>query len=232
MPHVSEKAVSVPLDRLMRRCAEETERFFRRQPHADAPCFQLFRYALREQNSRAWDAIVAQYTPLVTGWVREHGLFHRCSEPAEHFVNDAFWRLWRGCPSDKFDRFGELAQLLSYLKACVHSSISDHLRRRGSALREPLPDEIDERPAEQPVHAALEHEAREDLDRLLAARLRDAKERLVLEAFFMLGLRPREIVQRYPDVFADVFEVYRVKDNLMRRLRRDEILRRFWEDHG
>ncbi len=232
MPEVTDRAKTASLDHLTRRCAQETERFFRRQPHSDSPCFELFRHALRHHNSRAWDAVVGQYTPLVTGWVREHARFHRCNEAAEHFVNEAFWRLWRGCTPEKFDRFGELAQLLSYLKACVHSSISDHLRRQSAALREPLPDEIDDRPDGRPQQRALDQERRAELERLLASRVHDAKERLVLEAYFMLGLPPREILARHSDAFADVYEVYRVKDNLMRRLRRDDLLRRFLEDDG
>ena len=41
------------------------------------------------------------------------------------------------------------------------------------------------------------------------------------------GMAPREIALRYPGLFGDVSDVYRLKRNLMDRLSRDKSLREF-----
>ena len=58
------------------------------------------------------------------------------------------------------------------------------------------------------------------------ARLRSDKERRVVYGSFVLALKPRELYAQSPDLFRDVREVYRVKENVMARLRRDAELAR------
>jgi hypothetical protein len=45
-------------------------------------------------------------------------------------------------------------------------------------------------------------------------------------ASFALGLKPREIYARSGGLFDDVKEVYRVKENVLARLRRDPELKK------
>jgi hypothetical protein len=58
-------------------------------------------------------------------------------------------------------------------------------------------------------------------------RLNDEKERLVLHGLFVLALKPRELCDHYQNMFADVEEVYRIKQNILARLRRDVEFRKF-----
>jgi hypothetical protein len=55
----------------------------------------------------------------------------------------------------------------------------------------------------------------------LQARMKDEKERKVLYGSFVLDLKPREIFGFYDQEFADVREVYRLKENILGRIRRD-----------
>jgi hypothetical protein len=56
-------------------------------------------------------------------------------------------------------------------------------------------------------------------------RLHSPQERLVFCASFEWNLRPGVIAERWPDVFASAREVSRIKERILRRLRRDEGLR-------
>ena len=50
---------------------------------------------------------------------------------------------------------------------------------------------------------------------------------LVARLCCALGLRPREIRERYPSQFPNASAVYRIKRNLVERLRRDPEIREF-----
>ncbi len=67
----------------------------------------------------------------------------------------------------------------------------------------------------------------QELRRAIDAELHDEAERLVAHLCLVLDLKPREVYERHPDRFADVADVYRVKRNLLERLRRSPAIRRF-----
>ncbi len=67
----------------------------------------------------------------------------------------------------------------------------------------------------------------QELRRAIDAELHDEAERLVAHLCLVLDLKPREVSARHPDRFADVADVYRVKRNLLERLRRSPAIRRF-----
>jgi len=53
------------------------------------------------------------------------------------------------------------------------------------------------------------------------------KERRVVYGSFVLALKPRELYAQFRETFRDVKEVYRVKENVLARLRRDAELQEF-----
>ena len=61
----------------------------------------------------------------------------------------------------------------------------------------------------------------------ISQKLNDQKERLVMQGIFVLALKPRELCDYYEKIFTDVEEVYRIKQNVLARLRRDEEFRKF-----
>ena len=48
----------------------------------------------------------------------------------------------------------------------------------------------------------------------------DPAERLLLDLVYRQGLAPAEIAQQHPDMFADVKQVYRIHERLLKRARR------------
>jgi RNA polymerase sigma factor (sigma-70 family) len=212
-------------------CADQSDRFFRRESHDPRFCFELLRRALALRDALAWEQIYRQYQPLVVGWVTRHPAFERSGEDAGAFVNAAFERLWSAIPPERFAQFPDLASLLRYLQMCVHSVLTDHARSAAQSALTLMPEMVDDRLAQPDIAVAVaDRAAREAFWALLRPRLRDRREREVVYAAYILGLKPREICQHYSASFPRVADVYRVKENLLERLRRDPELRRLVSD--
>jgi hypothetical protein len=213
---------------LTHRCAQETHRFFQRQAYDPAYCHELFRRAVVENNQEAHTCIYVQYEPLVSGWVERHPSFPVSGEEVQYFVNRAFEKLWRVLTPEKFARFAELRALLSYLKMCTHSVIVDSARARHHVFVDEEPDQVLASLAsrqEDVESNAIRRAQQQAFWQLIDARLNDEKERIVVYGSFVLALKPRDLYQQYGQLFADVKEIYRTKQNVMERLRRDESLK-------
>jgi RNA polymerase sigma factor (sigma-70 family) len=215
------------LDTLAQQCAQQTGRFFRKLEYDPAYCFELFRRALGDNDQTAWKLVYEQYRTLVAGWVRSHPEFERSGEEAQDFVNRAFERMWAACTPSRFECFRDLKSLLAYLKMCVHSAIMDEVRRAGPPTRElPGPVDPDAGIADAPADSELlATESREQLWDLVNARLRDEKERVVVRGLFVLDLKPGAIYARWPGLFRDTREIYRIRQIVLERLSRDPNLR-------
>lgn len=215
---------------LARDCAQETSRFFRDQNYDPRYCFELFRKAILERDQFAWDAVFAQYGPLVSRWVQQHSRFEATGEEVQYFVNRAFEKIWVALAPEKFQAFTELGPLLRYLKMCVHSVISDYGRSQELAELLSLAEESAVEIADS--SPSLEEKALERTDRLkfweaVNLRLQDEKERRVVYDSFVLGLKPRQVFERMSGLFASIDEIYLVKQNVLARLRRDPEIRLF-----
>lgn len=209
------------------RCARETERFFRSQNYDPHYCFELFRRAILHHNERAWALVYEQYRPLVAGWVERHSAFEASGEESQYFVNRAFEKMWSAISPDSFGRFPDLKSLLRYLQMCVHSAVVDEVR----SSEAPTVDVEDDALAalSRSADAGIEKQAltralREDFWQRIDERLNDEKERLVVRGSYVLGLKPRELYADYQTTFEDVTEIYRIKQNVMDRFRRDREL--------
>jgi len=214
------------------RCQKETERFFRRMAADASACFELFRRAVVDQNEAAWDLILEQYRPLVAGWVERHPAYATIDEDADPFVIHAFEKFWQAMAPQKFRSFSDLKALLSYLKMCVHSSVMDYLRTH---KRSSMEIELDERIVATAVRTGIAYQTgmeesvvqrvqADDLWRQIEGRLNDDRERLVIHCVFVQDLKPRRILAEYGHIFTDVKEIYRIKENVLTRLRRDQAL--------
>lgn len=194
-----------------------------RRPHDDPYAFELFRRALALGNQDAWTALYDLYGTLVKAWVAQH-LPPALAEASEALVNDAFFRLFHAIDATRFGQFPSTPSLLAYLKACASSVVSDHLR----SLRAHR--------AEEAV-ANLDHEiiladpGEEVLAQLFASEIWEAisagiseEERLILQVICILGWPARKLQLLAPERFPTVKEIYRLKRNLMERLRRNRQL--------
>lgn len=218
------------LSGLAHRCAEESARFFQQRPHDPRYCYELFRRAVVEDDQGAWECIYTQFRSLVTSWVTRHPAFSASEEEAQFFVNRAFEKMWSALTPEKFARFPDLSSLLKYLQLCVHSVIIDHVRAAEVDVADvelrPGMEASDQRSVDW-QERALDRVRREEFWSLLQARLRDEKEQRVVYGCYVLAMKPRELFAQCGDLFGDVREIYRVKQNVLERLRRDPALAQF-----
>jgi len=219
--------MSFPLASVAQRCAHETHRFYRRQDYDPWFCFELFRRAIVDRCQQAWSYLDAQYGAEVEGWVKRHSAFPSCGEEPDYLVNCTFERMWAALSPDRFADFGTLPALLSYLKVCVNSVLLDLVRiveRQGVVARLESEDLVGDPGTTDVEKEAIGIVQGEAFWEAIGARLKNEKERQVVYGLFVLGLAPRDIYAQHPDLFCSVQEVYRVRENVLARLRRDDDL--------
>lgn len=202
--------------------------FLRGEPRDDAFCFELFERAIARREPDAWEAIMGQYRGIVLAYVGQHSAAAMVREPDDYWVNRAFQRFWMAVGPDRFGQFTDLAALLKYLKLCVHSVLLDEVRSRKVASTGSL-DEVPE------THAATETAEEtvvgelsgQQLWRVISHELQGDAERMVAVLSFARDLKPAEIYSRHPTLYESVGDVYRIKRNILERLRRSPEVRAF-----
>lgn len=221
------------VDRLADECAEHTAKFFSRTTHDIGYCYELFRRAIVGRNHYAWEKVHHQYQALVSKWVRHHSGLPDTGEEVDYFVNCAFEKMWLAIDAEKFNKFPDVAELLRYFKMCVHSVIVDYKRVNpiNSVDMEPLTPLLHQNlpSVEEQVTDQLE---RQRLWETVTALTQNEKESIILKFTFLYDLRPSEIYEANSDVFESLDELYRVKRNLLKRLRRNPALQPFLTQNG
>lgn len=212
----------VPMTELAGSCREETAKFARREPSQDIFCLELLRRAVVERDEAAWEAVFAQYRGLVLGWIRRHPASVTVAEDEIYWVNRTFERFWSALRAERFAEFHALAALLRYLKLCAQSVLLDEVRARARVHAE---EQVGDSTPTNPEALTLGELGREELWRIVEATTVDDQERLVARLCFALDLKPREVYERYPERYVSVADVYRVKRNLLERLRRNPEVR-------
>ena len=224
---------SLSLASLAQHCAEESDHFFHRRDHDPRYCFELFRRAIVAHDDRAWTRLCENYRPLVSGWVRRNRAFASSGEEIDYFVNGAYAKMWSAMSPQKFESFDDLKSLLRYLQLCVSSVVMDHARSAEyHEMLEDLPPGVEESDAEAVEDVALARTEREDFWEAIGQRLNDDKERLVLHYSYVVGFKPGQIYDEKQELFEDVREIYRIKENVLARLRRDTGLQELLMSHA
>lgn len=232
----------LPFHSLCNRCHRESERFFTQKEHDPRFCYELFRRAFVHGNQQAWGCLYEQYHKLALSWVTRHSLYASLGEEADYFINRAFEKMWQGIPAENFSKFPDLKSLLRYLQMCTHAVLVDFARWKeqahlwdranqtdtGEDQFDPLATFVSE--AVLPERALSQQEMHMLLWQKLQSFCHNEKESLVIHGYFVLDLKPREIIDLYATHFADVRDVSRTKDNFLARLRRNAEFREFLDD--
>lgn len=194
-------------------------------------CFELFHRAIVEGCSLSWHYLHNQYYRLVRYWVCQR----TSTDPnaVDDLTQDAFAAFWRFYTPDKLAEAGSLGHVLSYLKSCAASAVAQAHRRANRRVPTAAWDGqmVDDQVSSQSTETLACREMRaEQVWRAIVDCCKNRQERVVARSTFLADLKPRHIAERFPDAFPDVTEVYRVKRNLLARLRRDPFLRRVCEN--
>jgi hypothetical protein len=112
---------------------------------------------------------------------------------------------------------------------CVNGVIVDFGRQKELAKELSQLELVESNPEPAELESAVERritaaESRRAIWETVSRQLKDEQERRVIYGMFILALKPREIVTHYPETFLDANEVYRVKENVINRLRRSDEL--------
>jgi len=215
----------VPVEILCAEARAQEAHFVRGEPSQDAAGVELFRRAIAENDDEAWAAVVCLYRGLLLAHAGRQVIRKLVGEDGAFCVDRAFQRFWQATHGRGIHEFQDLASILTYLKMCLASVLLDEARAR----RRQACISIDALSPEasvsgDPSAGILADLGRRELWAVIASELRTDPERLVARLSFVVGLSPREICARHPQHFA-VADVYRLKRNMIDRLRRSAPLR-------
>lgn len=214
-------AASLPLDQLADACAEQTRLFNRRAPSDTHFCFELLRRALAEGLPDAFTWVHRIYARQVARWVYQHTAFEQTGESADFFANAALTRFFFALRGAKFAQFETLAQVLAYLKACVHTAVAQYVRDHAKVALLPL-DAAAEAPVLVDLGEALEAD---HLWAHLCRLMPDERDQWLARATFVLDLKPKAIAAANPGYWKNEREVTLALYRVRQRLRADPGLR-------
>ena len=83
--------------------------------------------------------------------------------------------------------------------------------------------------APDPAATMAETVAAAELWAAITTELHSEADRTVARLCLVHSLRPREVFERHPDIFTDVEDVYRVKRNVLERLKRNPAIRAYMD---
>ncbi len=210
---------------LAQRCASEMARYRQQQQYDSLPCYELFRLALGHRDEEAWEAIYEQYHRLVRSWLGYE------DDDSDALVNQAFARLWQAIPPDHFTDFPTLGKILKYFRRCTTSIAIDAARKKErEQVKRAAIAQIQSVERRSFVERVLDEIVGEQLRERAMECLNSLQERLVFRASFEWNMTPRMIAERWADVFTGAHQVSRIKERIIRRLKRDQVLKRLWEN--
>ncbi len=200
-------------------------------------CFELFRRAIADKDQACWAAIYRQYQKLIGRWLLEI-LQDQASvqqEMLEPLVSEVYVAFWHAYTVEKLAQAQGLQSVLSYLKACAGTTA---LQVRRKAKKSVLETEWDQSAVDNDsAHTSASNRPEQALNRkLFAERLwqlvdsicLDEQERIVARLSFVSNLKPNAILERHPESFRSVEEIYTMRRNLKNRLARNPDLRALW----
>lgn len=215
----------LPVAELVQETRGEIAQFLRGQPTDDVYGLALFRRAIAERDDQAWAGLYTLYRAVVDSWIARQtpALSY---EDRESLVNETFAKFYRSIGPERIARFLSVRALLAYLKRCAWSVAADHRRSQQALAREePLEaTDLEEPILDDPAEIVARQLAGQELWQILWREATSEEERLILRVVCALGRSPRQLQQAYPALFQSVEDIYRIKRNLIERLRRNRRL--------
>ncbi len=198
-------------------------------------CVELLHRAFRGEQ----DAI-AQVQRVFNAWVQRcvHHFFNTSTTKQrvdchhldrEEIVQDSWWKFWQYAPHiDNPDHLGVLLRILSL---CIRSVCIDKWRELKCLQREwPLLYKLEYEaflPISDVAQDVEQKIAYEDLSTHIHHLLTTDKERTAFDLYFVLGLKQKDILERYSGLFANWNELQATIQRIQRRLRKDSTLRQW-----
>lgn len=222
------------INNLAQCCSEETNKFLKQSASNDRFCLEMFRRAIVKRDDDAWACIYQQYAPLVLTWVTQHQSAATIlgQDGSGPLVNAAFAKFSQALTPVKMTNFNSLAAILKYLKMCVHSVVADEVRSRQSRQYEETLELVEHEPAsDDPADDVVSNISAQGLWKVIQEELNGEDERILIYLAYIQGMKPSEISGQHKRLFPTVDDVYRIKRNVLERLRRNRRLLLLFRDH-
>ncbi|MGB0384767.1 MAG: RNA polymerase sigma factor [Ardenticatenaceae bacterium] len=189
--------------------------------------FELFRRAIEERDDGAWNALHLHHTRMIYSWINNHPFGVTLGQQEKEDITQETWtKFYRNVikrPAPLVDHFKHVGALFSYLKRCVITVTIDRQRKmaKDNKLQKRLSEDqyMKNSTPEIMLNRLFKEAQRAAVMEWVTENVTDREERLVLGCSYQEGLRPKEIVERYPNEF-DVHKVYRIKERLLKRAKR------------
>ena len=147
-------------------------------------------------------------------------------------VNATFAKFAQALTPAKMEHFDSLAAILKYLKMCVHSVVADEVRSRQSRQYEETLELIEQEPAsDDPADDVVSNISAQGLWQVIQEELNGEDERMLIYLAYIQGMKPSEISSQHRRFFPTVDDVYRIKRNVLERLRRNRRLQMMFRHH-
>jgi len=177
-------------------------------------CLELLRRIIAEGDQEAQAELQQYWNEILLGWLHCHpSRKGACRwESEEYYVTMAFERFWQVAIEGQV-ACQALAEVLTYLRACLNGVILETLRansRPGESSR-PTPGEPGK------PHVDDHSDASEILARL-QTMLDGQREQRLAYLLFHCGLKPKEIVRFYPQEWSDVQEIHCLRRTILERV--------------
>jgi hypothetical protein len=203
---------------LAEHCKREISNYRRGETYDERYCLELLRRATLQCDQSAWECLQQVFGDIMRSWMRRHprreAAFRLDSE--ENYVVQAFERFWQATTQNQKLEFGTISAALKYLRASLNGAILDTLRAYSRNREVALPGSGF--PGEPLVEADTESS---EVWEMLKRTLHDTREQRLAYLLFHCGLKPREIIHFRPEEFSDVHTIYRLRRNILERLRRN-----------
>lgn len=216
---IEEALDRLPLPTLVELSITELQRYRVKVLGEEIYSVELLRRALVNQTDEAWAALQQCFSETVGVWLRSHPYSDMALrwDSEENYIAQTFARFWYAV-RDQHLQFSTLPAALCYLRATLNGLLTDtlrfHLRQRSREVPLPEPGCPEEPGVEEPLES---ERLWEGIQRLLV----NERERRLFFLLYGCGLKPREVVNRCPQEFDDIKEIYRLTNNIIERLRRN-----------
>ncbi len=202
---------------LQNRCWWEMEKFSRQEPSAEEYCLEIFHRALVLRDEQAWEVLIQRFSATIVGWLRRHPYREEATRlhiQERDYADLTMARLWMTARNRPLE-FRSLAGALWFLHKTLNAAVIDTIREMKSKEL-PIPATGFVEPA------ALEEEEDTEGWEAIKSMLPDEREKRLAQLLFYCNLTPREVVHYCPQEFSDIQEVYKLKRNILDRLRRNK----------
>jgi hypothetical protein len=176
---------------------------------------EMFRHAVKESNQHVQRRLQQKFSSTLLNWIHDHP---KCVlacrlQTEEYYIIETFSCFWLTLrKQQKFD-FANISDVLSYLHVSMNGVILDTFRNYSTAQEAPLTSSSMERES-QPDEIDNSHE----IWGLIEGKLSSMRERRMAYLLFQCALKPRDIVESFPDEFNDVNEISHIRRNIMELL--------------